>query len=437
MDLQQWRREKGPLNQAPPLEVEHLQRLHEILDKGANDIDRIGAGAFLCAIYARARWSDLRYIHHIKYDGYKRNATMDLYTAEHKTSMTGLRREQFLPLVIPSEGIVHGDWLGTFIELCHSQGTDWEKVPFGPLLPAPKQEGGWCLRPLSTSEAAAWLKRLLAGCSGASAIRAHSMKVTLCLWAARAGFSKEHRATLSHHATALNGSDIVYSRELQTGAIRKLQMLLKKIRVGLDPRSDKEPLHEITAAFDSGHRSVVRTPMVEAHAPSTPMPAAEPSREQQDAPTECKVETSLHDLCMIASSETAPFGDVVRDQGLIAIDSSSGSDSTDSSSDDDDSSDEHFSNAMPIPVYSEKVPEGYSFHVHKKSKIMHRARSGAQNTVCKTKLNENYTETAREINFKYPKCMRCFVRDHNRLTTVDAVVDALRDSAKRRKALDS
>ena len=180
-------------------------------------------------------------------------------------------------------------------------GTDWEKVPFGPLLPAPKQEGGWCLRPLSTSEAAAWLKRLLAGCSGASAIRAHSMKVTLCVWAARAGFSKEHRATLSHHATALNGSDIVYSRELQTGAIRKLQMLLKKIRVGLDPRSDKEPLHEITAAFDSGHRSVVRTPMVEAHAPSTPMPAAEPSREQQDAPTECKVETSLHDLCMIAS----------------------------------------------------------------------------------------------------------------------------------------
>ena len=81
------------MNQAPPLEVEHLQRLHEILDKGANDIDRIGAGAFLCAIYARARWSDLRYIHHIKYDGYKRNATMDLYTAEHKTSMTGLRME--------------------------------------------------------------------------------------------------------------------------------------------------------------------------------------------------------------------------------------------------------------------------------------------------------------------------------------------------------
>ena len=104
------KREKGPLNQTPPLEVEHLQRLHEVLDKGANDIDRIGAGAFLCAIYARARWSDLRYIHHIKYDGYKRNATMDLYTAEHKNKykqvsdgnnsshLSSLQRELFMAI---------------------------------------------------------------------------------------------------------------------------------------------------------------------------------------------------------------------------------------------------------------------------------------------------------------------------------------------------
>ena len=181
------------------------------------------------------------------------------------------------------------------------------------------------------------------------------------VWAARAGFSKEHRGTLSHHATALNGSDIVYSRELQTGAIRKLQMLLKKIRVGLDPRSDKEPLHEITAAFDSGHRSVVRTPVFEADAPCTPMPVAEFSREQQDAHTECKVETSLHDLCMIASSETAPFGDVIRDQGLIAIDSSSGNTSTDSNSDDDDSSDDFFFNCNADSCVLRESSRGFQF----------------------------------------------------------------------------
>ena len=231
------RREKGPLNQAPSLEVEHLQRLHAILEHGANVVDRIGAGAFLCAIYARARWSDLRYIHHIRYDGFRRNATMDLYTTEHKTSSTGLKREQFLPLVIPSEGIVPGDWIGTFIGLCHEQGFNWERVPYGPLLPAPKLDQGWCARPLSTSEAAEWLRRLLAGCRNASSVRAHSMKVTLCVWAVRAGFNKEHRATLSHHASALHGSDIVYSRELQSSAIRKLQMLFEKDPYRLEPWS--------------------------------------------------------------------------------------------------------------------------------------------------------------------------------------------------------
>ena len=85
-----------------------------------------------------------------------REMLLDLYTAEHKTS-SGLRREQFLPLVIPSEGIVQGDWIGVFIELCHRQGFDWNKVPYGPLL-VPRAGGGWCARPLSTSEAATWLR---------------------------------------------------------------------------------------------------------------------------------------------------------------------------------------------------------------------------------------------------------------------------------------
>lgn len=110
-----------------------------------------------------------------------------------------------MPLVTSSEGIVQGDWIGVFIELCHRQGFDWNKVPYGPLLPAPRAGGGWCARPLSTSEAATWLRQLLKGCRNFEKIRAHSMKVTLCIWAARAGFSKEHRATLSHHATALHG----------------------------------------------------------------------------------------------------------------------------------------------------------------------------------------------------------------------------------------
>ena len=145
------------------MEFEHLLRLHEALQNGANSIDRIGAGAFLCCIYARARWSDVRFIHNIKFDGFKRNSALDLYTDEHKTSSAGLKREQVLPLVIPVEGVCQGDWVGCFLTLCQDEGFDWNKVSNGPLLPAPKTGGGWCAGPLSTSEAATWLRELLKG----------------------------------------------------------------------------------------------------------------------------------------------------------------------------------------------------------------------------------------------------------------------------------
>ena len=444
------RREKGPLRQAPSLEVEHLVKLHQVLENGSNVVDRIGAGAFLCAIYARARWSDLRYIHHIRYDGFQRNSTMDLYTAEHKTSSAGLRREQFLPLVIPSEGIVAGDWIGTYIELCHMEGFDWHRVPFGPLLSAPRAEGGWCARPLSTSEAAEWLRRLLSGCNNVSNIRAHSLKTTLCIWAARAGFSKEHRATLSHHASALHGSDIVYSRELQSGAIRKLQMLLKKIRIGLDPTSESAKVDVVTAPFEASHVSAVRTPVLNAQVPSTPLPPVDELQKKDQQATmestvgtrnlsaaagqiQCKQE-DFHQMCIDACDELNPFGAELHGQGLIEIDSSSGSDSnSDSSSSEDESSSEHFSNALPKPVYTEHVPEGMDFVVHKKSKILHKCQSGSETTICKTRVTANFFTTDRIVHFKYPKCMRCFVKDSNRLKTCEQLAAHLDETSKRRK----
>ena len=458
------KREKGPLNQAPSLELEHLLQLHNILQSGENDIDRIGAGAFLCTIYARARWSDMRFIHHIKYDGFQRNSTMDLYTSEHKTSSIGLRREQFLPLVVPSEGVVQGDWIGAFVELCHRHGFDWNRVPYGPLLPAPKAGGGWCARPVSTSEAAAWLRQLLSGCKNVDSIRAHSMKVTLCIWAARAGFSKEHRATLSHHATALHGSDIVYSRDLQTGAIRKLQMLLKKIRLGINPVAEDSRVQQVTARFDAAHDSVVRTPVLMPHAPvtplpavlgdkapGTPLPAAGPTGEslhggpgvsgytvaQGSNSLQCKDEPEFADACVAASVELHPFGGDMHELGLVQIDSSSGSDSgSGSSTDSDSSTGEHVANSVPRPACTEHVPDELSYHVHKKSHILHKCKRGELTTLCKTKLNRNFSECDRVIYFKYPKCMRCFVTDNNRIKSQDDLLAHFDAASKRRKSVE-
>lgn len=136
------KREKGPTRQAPPMELEHLQRLHSILQSNANPVDRIGAGCFLVCTYARARWSDLRYIHHVEVES-KRNGCLVLFTREHKTSSIGERREQYLPLLVPWEGVTSDNWLHTFLGLYEQVGLDIQRVPLGPLLSLPRSGGGF------------------------------------------------------------------------------------------------------------------------------------------------------------------------------------------------------------------------------------------------------------------------------------------------------
>jgi hypothetical protein len=76
-------------------------------------------------------------------------------------------------------------------------------------------------------------------------------------------------------------------------------------------------------------------------------------------------------MCIDASAELREFGAELHGKGLIEIDSSSGSSSNSDSSSEDESSSEHFSNALPQPVYTEHVPEGTDYVVHKKSKILY------------------------------------------------------------------
>ena len=239
-------------------------------------------------------------------------------------------------------------------------------------------------------------------------------------------------------------------------------MLLKKIRIGIHPGGASHEVREVTARFDAMHESVVRTPVLNPQAPQTPLPEAEivPAKTQANAGgqqmdsdaainaataeagalpvelTECKTEQDLARACVAASADLSFFDSELHLNGLIEIDSSSGSDSsTHSSSDSDDSSSDHFRSAVPRPAYTEHVPEGLCFHVHRKSKILHKAKVGHQNTMCKTKLNSNFFETDRVLHFKYPKCMCWFVTDNNRITSRAGMIGHLDESAKKRKSV--
>ena len=448
---------KGPTRQAPPLELEHLKRLHEIVEVGACITDRLGAAVMLICIYGRTRWSDLRYIHHVVIEE-GRSGFLTLYTTEHKTSAIGARREQYLPLVVPWMGVTQHEWVRTFLAIYSEVGLDIHKVPLGPLLPAPRLGGGFGARPLSTTEAADWLRLLLAGTPGAETFRAHSMKTTLLVWAAKAGLEKEVRAVLGHHATALEGSDVVYGRHLQSRALRKLNMLLHRVRLGLS--LETEPL-----APNPFATPCMRTPAPDMNgAPATPFPplptlapaqvlegkvtgfeggastgmnavdplgfAVESLHVARDA--ESVKEEELDEAHIAeAAEQVSLFSLSLVHQGIIEIDSSSGSDSSSESS--SSSTDEPVVKRPATNAYSETVPDGVDFYKHRKSAIVHKVKCGNHIAACGVAMSSNLVKMPRVLSVRWPKCLKCFPKDSNRIRNVDQLGDAIESARQRAK----
>ena len=445
---------KGPTRQAPSLELEHLKRLHEILSSESNLTDRLGAGCFLVCVYARARWSDVRFVSHVEVDK-KRNGSFTLFTMEHKTSSVGMRREQYLPLVIPWDGVVREDWLSQFLQVYEECGLDINKSPLGPLLPAPKAGGGFCARPLTTSEASAWLKKLLQGTKNAAELRSHSLKATLLTWCAMAGFEKELRAVLGHHCSAVSGSEVVYSRHLQVRALRKLAMLLNRVRLGLDIEDDMMKNYGISST---------PPPMTPGVGPRTPAGVCKPAAvlperrvsghdgQQEEAPSAIGALNNaldemqnVEDLQQVKNEEfdsssmeqhassLTLFGTEVTANGLVEISSSSGS-SSDGSSSSTSSTEEVVLPPSKVVSFFEEVPANQDYHRHLKSGIVHSTARDGEVTKCKIKLSDRYRMLDRVFHVKYPKCIRCFPQNHNRLRSVSELTKAFDDIAKRRRS---
>ena len=180
--------------------------------------------------------------------------TFEAFTREHKMSALGLRREQYLPLIAPAQGVCHGDWTDEFRVAYEQAGLNLFAKPLGPLMRAPDGRGGWRKRALTTEEAANWLRSFVQSLNPEVRVRSHSLKCTACVWSAREGFDKATRAALSHHCSAVAGSEVVYSRELQVRPITKLQMLFKKIRLGLESSAvvdDVKPGHGVVEGVRS------------------------------------------------------------------------------------------------------------------------------------------------------------------------------------------
>ncbi len=348
------RSSKKVKNQAPPLTLQQIHRLHEVLSSDPLIENRVMAGCCLFAIYSRARWSDLRCIDHMVMNTKNGEGTLEAFTREHTMSALGLRREQYLPLIAPAQGICHGDWTEEFRMAYEQAGLNLFAKPLGPLMKAPDGCGGWRQRGLTTEEAAIWLRSFVESLNPGIRVRSHSLKVTACIWAAREGFDKETRSALSHHCSAVAGSEVVYSRELQVRPIRKLQMLLKKIRLGLDSVTSVDPTDSCgmqngsielddKAMTSANEVAVDEDPVPQITVPPEPVSCVKiecpdiievaSSGDEPECPepfeflgTDSDVDEAIHEQFLFAP-------DVVQ-TGQVALDSSSGSDSSSDSTTD-------------------------------------------------------------------------------------------------------
>ena len=441
------RKAKGPTVQAPGLDPEHIRRLHEVLHTSSNMIDKLGAGCFLICLYGRARWSDMRYINHVQVE---EGEFITCFTTEHKTASVGLRREQYLPIVVPWNGICNDEWVREWLDVYLQVGLDIDKRPLGPLLPAPRIDGSFCARPLTTPEAAAWLRGLLQGTSNWDSFRSHSLKATLLTWCARAGFDKETRAVLGHHCSAVSGSEVVYSRQLQTRALRKLALVLRRVKAGLnieDEAMKKYGIISTPARF---------TPLPAARTPVAPVAATALQSEvpQQDKVDKMAVDGAVasalqleevqsvkeEDLSQqtleLAASELTLFPVEVVSAGIVEIESSSGSESSSSSSEYDSSSSEDIVQAQG-PQVVEHVPEGIEYYRHVKSGLVHSCTLGQAVAACKIQMNANFKKLAREIHVVHPKCIRCFPKNNNRIRSLEQLTGCLDGYLKKYKAAGS
>ena len=230
--------EHDPAHQARDLTVLEVQFLEEcVAHDGLHALDRFAAGVFLFQIYARNRWSDIRFIRSFEWDflqvqgqteGYIEARSKDVKQSNRKKKQT-----LFMPLVAPVRG-VHPTivWGVAWKDVASKVGRRFDVSPLGPLLPAVDAEGKWLKRTVDSQEASAWLSQLLRKRDPSmERVTTHSLKHTTLGWLSKFGIYGETQTLLSHHSTGAL-STLAYSRDALSGPLRQFEQLLKQIRLG-------------------------------------------------------------------------------------------------------------------------------------------------------------------------------------------------------------
>eukprot|EP00435_Cladocopium_sp_Y103_P011314 s1805_g2.t4 len=226
--------------QSTTLNVKTLMYLESYLsDSTKAVVDRYACGVFLFAVYARARFGDLRKISKVLIDVAPDTnegslGFLEAHSASHKMRATGNRLGAHLPLIAPIKGVGQRAWGHDFIAVSQLTGLDLREWVSGrPFLPAPSPIGNWTDRAVTSSEVQKWMHGVLAACTDFSSVgfTPHGCKATTLLMLSRYGASPDDRLILGHHQIN-RGALEVYARDLQSAPLRVLEQMFADIRSG-------------------------------------------------------------------------------------------------------------------------------------------------------------------------------------------------------------
>ena len=439
--------------QSRPFLVSELVRLEEFLMCSTNSlVDRYICGCVLFAVFARARFGDLRDIEQFIEDvpeDHPELGFLEMHSASHKMRSAADGLGLALPLVAPVRGFAKGLWGVHFSKVARLAGLAFGERSKGPLIVAPDPLGTWTSRSLTNGEIGRWIRAVLSehDTSGKlSALTPHGAKATLLAYLARFGASPADRLILGHHSVKQFGALETYSRDLQSGPLRVLHQMIGSVRAG-------------TFHPDETRSGIFQSPQTSGVQPSEDdMPVQEgrensayvvtPTDEQQEE-AECDVADLQNpslvedEFELVKGAAAVPdlpqeLDDDQREQGgekeieSLADDSDSGS-SDSSSSSLAGSDDDIFGVIHGSPAEPQIWKEHCLIYQHVKSKALHLLPKDDNNDVslCGRKSSNAYRLFNNPIFQNSWKCKQCEVGKPIR--SFETAVAALDRAVKRHK----
>ena len=225
---------KRALHQAPPLTQQMVTFLEDFLTYANRAVDRVAAGHFLFCIYTCARFSDSQKASGVQLDmALTGVGIVSASVLDHKTSRSSSAKNQLLPLMGLAKGLTSSCWAQLWMKARLDTALPDASAP---LLLSPSSSSTWQSRALSTSEATAWLRDILAegpfSQEEVQAVSSHSLKATLLSWMAKYGLPIDDRRLMGHHLDPQYKSVVTYSRDALTCVLEKVMHLIAKMRIG-------------------------------------------------------------------------------------------------------------------------------------------------------------------------------------------------------------